>query len=72
MILFGRQAWGRTVRLGAVKLGGQWVTTPAAIARFVTALSGPGSLPLAIRTADDRQAADERELCVWWCYGEGV
>jgi hypothetical protein len=53
---------GKRIKLEAARLAGKWVTTPAAIGRFVAAQTpGPGGEPApAPRTAGKRARASER------------
>src|SRR3954447_6398168 len=51
---------GRVVRLEAMRLGGQWVTSAAALQRFAEAMT-PGPVPLApSQTPASRRKAAER------------
>lgn len=61
-----RSAGGQLVRLDAVRVGGRWLTSRGAVARFVRALTdatpsaGPATVPARPRTDAARQKASAR------------
>jgi hypothetical protein len=45
----------RGIKLEAVRVGGTWCTSPAAMRRFVSRLSGPDPMPPARRSPRERK-----------------